>query len=254
MHRNIQYVLFDLGNTLLQYDAPWPDSLEQAIAALTKYLVDNGVLQHADEFHTAFRTKLQQYYTGRDEDNIEYTSLDSLNDLLHEFGIDHVSFLHLRGALDAMYAVSQSYWFPEDDAVSTLKELQENGYRMGLVTNASDSADVNTLVDKAKLRNFFDVITISADIGLRKPHPSMFKATLDFWHADPKQAVMIGDLLSADVMGANQFGIASIWITRRASKSANQPFLESVRPDAIVNRLAEIPDLLLKWKTDCQQE
>jgi HAD superfamily hydrolase (TIGR01662 family) len=175
-----------------------------------------------------------------------------LNDLLHEFGIDHVSFRHLRGALDAMYAVSQSYWFPEDDAVTTLKELQSKGYRMGLVTNASDSADVNTLVDKAKIRSFFDVITISADIGFRKPHPIMFETALDFWQADPNQAVMIGDLLSADVMGANQYGIASIWITRRASKSANQPFLESVKPDAIVDRLSEIPDLLSKWKMNCQ--
>ncbi|MEN6523025.1 MAG: HAD-IIIA family hydrolase [Anaerolineaceae bacterium] len=252
MQRNIQYVLFDLGNTLLRYDAPWPGSLEEAISALTNYLVENGIVQQADEFHNAFRAKLEQYYTGRDEDNTEYTSLDSLNDLLHEFGIDHVSFLHLRGALDAMYAVSQSYWDAEDDAVSTLKQLQASGYRLGLVTNASDSADVNTLVDKAKIRSFFDVIAISADVGLRKPHPRMFSTALDFWKADPSQAVMIGDLLSADILGANQYGIASIWITRRASKSANQPFMDSVKPDAVVERLEEIPPLLSTWKMGLQ--
>ncbi len=244
MPRKFDYVLFDLGNTLLYYDAPWPGSLEEATSALTRQLTLEGVPIDPDAFQIDFHNRMMQYYSLREVDCVEVTSLDVLKSLLNEHGIEDVPIRKLRDALAAMYAVSQSYWHAEEDTMHVLAELQQAGYRMGLVTNASDSDDVQVLVDKAGIRGYMDVIVISADIGLRKPHPRIFETALKSWNAQPGQAVMVGDLLPADILGANEMGIASVWITRRASKHANQPFLDTVFPDATIASLGELPGVL----------
>jgi len=250
MPRKFDYVLFDLGNTLLYYDAPWPGSLEEAISALTRQLVQEQVPVDPDAFQHDFLARMTKYYTSREVDCVEVTSLDVLKSFLNEHGIEDVSIRQLRNALAAMYAVSQSYWHAEEDTLPVLAELQQAGYRMGLVTNASDSDDVQVLVDKAGIRGYMDVIVISADIGLRKPHPRIFETALKFWSTVPGRAVMVGDLLPADILGANELGIASIWITRRASKHANQPFLDTVKPDVTITSLAELPGVLENFPRD----
>lgn len=244
MSRKFGYILFDLGNTLMYYDAPWPGSLEEAASALTSQLVQEQVLVDPDAFQKDFLARMTQYYTSREVDCVEVTSLDVLKSLLNEHGIADVPIRQLRNALAAMYAVSQSYWHAEEETIPVLESLRQAGYRMGLVTNASDSDDVQVLVDKAGIRGYMDVIVISADIGLRKPHPRIFETALKSWNARPEQAVMVGDLLPADILGANGMGIGSIWITRRASQRANQPFLETVKPDVTISSLGELPGVL----------
>jgi len=61
---------------------------------------------------------------------------------------------------------------------------------------------------------------------------------------------MVGDLLPADILGANEMGMVSVWITRRASKSANQPYLETVKPDMTITSLRELPAALLNFRGD----
>lgn len=250
MGRDFDYVLFDLGNTLIYYDAPWPGSLEVATRALTDQLIRDQVSIDPAAFHADFQARMTQYYTSREIDCVEVTSLDVLNSLLAEHGVVDVPIRQLRNALAAMYAVSQSYWHVEEDTVPMLAELQQAGYRMGLVTNASDSDDVQVLVDKAGIRGFMDVIVISADIGLRKPHLRIFETALKFWKALPEKAVMVGDLLPADILGANEVGMTSVWITRRASKFANQPYMKTVKPDMTITSLWELPAALLNFRRD----
>ncbi len=250
MGLRFDYVLFDLGNTLLYYDAPWPGSLEEATRALTDELVSGKVPINPARFNDEFLARMTQYYTSREIDYVEVTTLDVLKSLLTEHGVEDVPIRQLRAALAAMYAVSQSYWHVEEDTLPMFENLNQAGYRMGLVTNASDSDDVQVLVDKAGIRGYLDVIVISADIGLRKPHPRIFKTALKFWDAKPGQAVMVGDLLPADILGANEMGIGSIWITRRASQLANQPYLETVEPDMTITSLAELPAALLNFWRD----
>ncbi|HQP08273.1 MAG TPA: hypothetical protein PLY85_04555, partial [Anaerolineaceae bacterium] len=60
MQRNFDYVLFDLGNTLMYYDAPWPGSLEEATGALTSQLVSAGIPFEPAGFHADFKARMTQ--------------------------------------------------------------------------------------------------------------------------------------------------------------------------------------------------
>ena len=119
-----------------------------------------------------------------------------------------------------------------------------------MITNAAYGWDVQQLIDKAKIRPFLSHIAISGDLGIRKPHPQIFEETLTACSTAPQQAVMIGDTIRADILGANRFGMKSIWISRRADTPESRLLAKQIKPDAEVQKLTEIPDLLDSWNSN----
>ncbi|HEY9151296.1 MAG TPA: HAD family hydrolase, partial [Anaerolineales bacterium] len=115
------------------------------------------------------------------------------------------------------------------------------GFRLGLISNAADDENTQTLIDKGGFRPYLEFIVSSAAFGKRKPHPAIFQAALDYFHVNANQAVMVGDLVTTDILGARQIGMKSIWITRRVVETANRL---NIKPDAVVSSLHEIPPLL----------
>jgi putative hydrolase of the HAD superfamily len=140
-----------------------------------------------------------------------------------------------------MYAVTQSNWYPEEDAIPTLETLKRRGFHLGLISNAADDENTQTLIDKGGFRPYLEFILSSAAFGKRKPHPAIFKAALEHFGVKANQAVMVGDLKETDILGAHQTGMRSIWITRRVK---NKDTAIKVEPDAVVSTLSEIPGLL----------
>jgi FMN phosphatase YigB (HAD superfamily) len=57
----------------------------------------------------------------------------------------------------------------------------------------------------------------------------------------PDEAVMVGDTLTADILGAQNTGMYGIWITRRAHRPENLNLKVSITPDAVIGTLDELP-------------
>ncbi|HLE15621.1 MAG TPA: HAD family hydrolase, partial [Anaerolineales bacterium] len=155
--RAFDVLLFDLGSTLIYFDTDWPQVFNQANGALIGSLESLG-LALDDGFQQEFSTRLGQYYAERDAEFIEYTTAYVLRTLLAERGYPNLPEDSLRIALRAMYAVSQAHWQAEEDAIPTLETLRRVGYRLGMISNAADDEDVQTLVEKANLRPYFEFI------------------------------------------------------------------------------------------------
>jgi FMN phosphatase YigB (HAD superfamily) len=58
--------------------------------------------------------------------------------------------------------------------------------------------------------------------------------------------VMVGDLIEADILGAQRAGIHHIWLRLDRDLETSNPF-EQVRPDAIAEDLAAVPGLIQNW-------
>jgi 2-haloalkanoic acid dehalogenase type II len=241
---HFEALIFDLGSTLIYFDANWSKITSQATAELIRYLKSAGLNLDGETFSQEFSARLEKYYAEREAEFIEYTTAYNLRALLAEWGYPKVPDAVIEPALEAMYSVSQAHWKPEADAIPTLKELRERDYRLGLISNAADDADVQALVDKADLRPYFEIILSSAAAGIRKPHPRIFEMALEALEATPSSAAMVGDTLGADILGAHNSGMFSIWITRRANVPANRAHSDTIKPGATVEALSEIPDLL----------
>ena len=241
MNRIIQAVLFDLGDTLMYSPDPWPPVFERAGQALSNVLLTNGIQVDYATFHLKFLARLDEYYTERDRNLREISTQKLLKDLILENGHTNCHTSLLRKALDAFYSVTQQNWYLESDADAALGRLQNSGYHLGLISNAGDDRDVRQQVKTFGLDKYFDFVLTSAACGYRKPHPHIFGLALDQWGYLPDEIAMVGDRLDADVGGAKPLGIYTIWNKRRAKKLTPIP----IQPDAIVESLSEIPNLII---------
>ncbi|MDX9991444.1 MAG: HAD-IA family hydrolase [Anaerolineales bacterium] len=232
----IKAILFDLGDTLMCPAAAWPPVIERADRAVVDVLCKNGLGLDCDHFHEELKERLHRYYAERDNQQIETSTMSVLQELLDEKGYRSVPSALVRAALDARYRISQSNWQLADDALSTLTALRAGGCRLAIVSNAGDNKDVFQLVEKFKIEPYFDFVLTSAACGWRKPHPRIFELALAHWGFLPGNAVMVGDKLEADIAGANQAGIFSIW----ARRYAQIPEEVVIKPDAQVESLTEI--------------
>lgn len=244
----ITTVFFDLGSTLVYSKDPWPPIYEQADRAMVGVLRRAGISINQASFLTEFGGFIQSYYQKQYEDNIEPTSLAALRNLLIQKGFPDVQDVVLLEAMEAMYAVTQKNWYQEEDAIETLEVLKSRGYRMGIISNTSDDQNVQGIVNQSGLRPYFEYILTSAALGIRKPDVRIFQAALDHFQVPPVAAAMVGDLLQTDMLGANQMGIYSIWITRRARVTGEGEL--RIQPQAVVTALNQIPPLLVDVERD----
>jgi putative hydrolase of the HAD superfamily len=148
----------------------------------------------------------------------------------------------------AYYRFSESQWQPVPDVHSTLQTLRVAGYRLGLISNNPDAAHARRLIAAAKLESYFDPIVLSAEAGVRKPNPALFRRVLDAWNQPPEQCVVIGDNLGADILGAQLTGLRHVWVTQYADHAANRAHQGNIVPEAEIASLADLPGLLERWR------
>jgi putative hydrolase of the HAD superfamily len=177
--RGLNTILFDLGSTLIYFNSDWQEVMPQAVDALRSRLTSYGYDLDINEFQQSFGQALREYYVERDTEFIEYTTTYLLNSHMEQWGYTGVPESHIEEAVRAFYEISERYWYPEPDAVPTLRALKDRGFRMGIVSNAGDDQDVQALVDKAGVRDYFEVILSSAAVGIRKPNPKIFDLALE---------------------------------------------------------------------------
>jgi HAD superfamily hydrolase (TIGR01662 family) len=244
----IRTVFFDLGSTLIYSKDPWPPIYEQADRALLEALGRKSVFIDPAAFTAEFGGFIRSYYENRSDDNREKTAKIALGEFLERKGFNDVADHILRGGLDAMYAVTQRNWYLDEDTIPTLETLHNRGYSLGLISNTSDDKNVQQLIDRENLRQFFETIVTSAALGIRKPDTRIYLAALNQVKIKPGEAVMVGDTLDADVLGANDAGMYSIWITRHVHHTQEGEL--TIQPKAVVTALQQIPGLLAEIEND----
>jgi HAD superfamily hydrolase (TIGR01662 family) len=238
----LRAVIFDFGGTLIYGRDDWEPVIAKADEALTQYLRSQGMDLNLTTFPHQFRKYLANYFKQRESDLLETTYSYVLRELLKEKGYDDVPDDIVRNALDELFAVTQSNWVLEDDAVQTLRKLEGNGYRLGIVSNAGDDQDVQQMALRFGIRQYFDFILTSAACSYRKPHARIFEMALSKWYLLPIEAAMVGDNLDADIYGAQNAGMYGIWISRRSAPRTEDQF--RIQPDASVSSLLEVPSAL----------
>ena len=116
-----------------------------------------------------------------------------------------------------------------EGAIDALKALSER-YKVYALTNGN--ADVKMIgIDK-----FLSGAVSSADVGVSKPNPKIFEATLKKAGEEASSCIHIGDDYEDDIVGANNAGIASIWLNDRSQKDPSMNLATKV-----VTKVQEIP-------------
>lgn len=130
---------------------------------------------------------------------------------------------------------SRHILFPEvEDTLSDLRSF----CRLALVTNGAPDLQ-REKIGGADLAPHFDAIVVSGEVGFGKPDPRIFSLTLDQLSVSPGAAVMVGDSLRRDVVGAQQAGLRAIWVNRAGADPR-----DDVRPDAQIADLSQLRAVL----------
>jgi HAD superfamily hydrolase (TIGR01662 family) len=240
----LSVILFDLGFTLINFEGDFNQAMKESYLALADSLITSGCQIERQAFADKFYEVISQYYRNRAVDLIERPIEENLLKTLHYFSVDHLEESVIQEAVKAMYLYTEAWWKLEPDTHATLASLLNMGYRLGLISNASNTPDLNRLIDNHRLRQYFEVIVISAEEGIRKPDPRIFTKTLKKLGVKPENAIMVGDTLPADILGAQNSGVKSVWITRRANRAENNDLLKSIHPDYTIPDLASLIPLL----------
>lgn len=113
--------------------------------------------------------------------------------------------------LEALFDDVKTHLF--EDVQPTLGRLREEGYRLGMISNASHK--LPAALESLGLASHFESVTYSYGVGVEKPDPRIFHVALAAMKVPPEEAVHIGDNLEADVRGASKVGITPILIDRK---------------------------------------
>ncbi|MEM8508205.1 MAG: YjjG family noncanonical pyrimidine nucleotidase [Bacteroidota bacterium] len=89
-----------------------------------------------------------------------------------------------------------------------LKYLKPN-YRLHIITNGFQEIQEKKLRN-AGIRHYFQVVVNSEMAGVKKPNPRIFQLALEKANVAAQNAIMIGDNLEADILGAQRLGIHTL--------------------------------------------
>ena len=93
----------------------------------------------------------------------------------------------------------------------------------------------------------FDACVWSSQLPFTKPHPSAFTAAMAAIGVDdPAECVYVGDRLYDDISGAKGVGMRAVWIPH-SQIPPEQPVEVDVAPDATIQRLSDLVDLVDSW-------
>jgi len=244
----IHGILFDLGSTLLYnaHDHNWGTILPRMRSALLTHLHTVGYPLDGPTFLNHFSAKFQEFDEQRQTDWVEYTTEWILRRTLEELGTPPPEPHVIAAALQAYYAYSESLWQPMPGLHATLQQLADAKLKLAIISNASDNANVQRLIDAADVRHYFDPIIVSAAVGIRKPNPKIFELVLNCWQLPPEKCVMVGDTLGADILGAQMAHVHNIWLTAQADHPGNRAHRDMIIPEATAATLADLPAVIEK--------
>jgi len=125
-------------------------------------------------------------------------------------------------------------WAPFDDAVPALEALRARGIRVAVVSNWDSR--LRRILGEHGLGPRLDAVVISAEVGWRKPHPAIFRRTLELLGTAPGEVLHVGDSVGDDVEGARAAGIRPVLLDRTG--------LKRVEGAAVIRGLGELPGLI----------
>jgi len=95
-------------------------------------------------------------------------------------------------------------------ALEMLQQLRSRS-RFALITNGLTSVQKGRL-SRSPLKDFFEAIIISEEIGAAKPHVAFFEKAHEQTGQPPKSDILVvGDSLSSDIRGGVNFGVDTCW-------------------------------------------
>lgn len=252
----LKAIIFDLDDTLL-----WDDrSVDEALKITCDYAAEQQtldpkaleklIIEKAPAIYATFATidyvkdigigvfeALWGDFQGEGEQEAKMRKmapdyrLQTWNGALRDLGIEDHALAKTLGERFKEERKKHIYLYEETlDVLEALK----GAYKLLVLTNGSPSLQRTKLSLSPELKPYMDDIVISGDFGSGKPNPAIFKYALDKLGVTKDEAIMVGDNLLTDILGASNIEMRSVWINHNDIK------VEEAKHTYEITRLQEI--------------
>lgn len=149
--------------------------------------------------------------------------------LFRDVGVENADALGLQAA--QLFRISSlEYIRLYPDVLEALAQLQRNGCRLWLLSNAQRVFTAYEL-RLLGLEKVFDGIYISSDYGCRKPDLRFYRALMTEQNLRPEQCLMIGNDRFTDIAGAKNAGMATLFMHTDLTPADQLAADPSLHPD-----------------------
>ncbi len=101
--------------------------------------------------------------------------------------------------------------------IPLLTRLRAKHFRLAVVSN-TEAIFTNYDIDRVGLREFFDTIVLSSEVGVAKPDPEILEKALRSTRVTPYEAVFVGDTVETDAVAARRLDIPCVLIGDNSEK------------------------------------
>lgn len=170
---------------------------------------------------------IEEVFNDLFKDKNVNVSKDTLYDTAHLFRVLSIKYIKLY-----------------DGVIELLELLKKKGKKVYLLSNAQR---IFTLYEMKMLNieKFFDDILFSSDFKVCKPDILFYNQLLEKLNLDKHETIMIGNDYIADIEGAYNFGIDSLYIDSNLSPEINSELKSTysiMDKDGTVNKIANFID------------
>jgi HAD superfamily hydrolase (TIGR01549 family) len=220
--RDVRWLFFDLGNTLISEEA----AVDCRIRRMIRSFEQHGKRVSVEDVGSALQQAWAQFSPRPITRAIEMLTDD----------------LDLRRSVEAEARYPKELEEPYEDAKKVLQALSLR-YRIGVIANQSAGAEAR--LTRWRLMPFISICLSSAEVGMEKPDPAIFRLALARAHCEPRHAVMIGDRLDNDIRPARLLS----WKTIRVLQGFARFQCPRDKPDEADATIIELAELLPLFPT-----
>lgn len=209
-------VFFDVGNTLI-YAHPSVSEVCRQV------LVEAGHARDLDAIE-AFMPLVDAYYEERyaeddafwtDEERTSSVWVGMYSLLCRELGIEQEAITIARRVYDEFGRADR--WALYTDVRPAFERLRARGISVGIISNWDSRLE--RLLGGLGLSEVLADVVSSAEVGLHKPDPRIFRLACDRVGVDPAEAAHVGDHHYADYLGARALGMTAVLIDRHGTEA-----------------------------------
>ncbi|GAL00661.1 5'-nucleotidase YjjG [Nonlabens ulvanivorans] len=229
MFKNIKHIFFDLDHTLWDFDLNSKLAYQQIFQEHDVKLDLDAFIKVYEPLNLDFWRKFRENLITKEE--LRYQRLKTAFDACNYPPLEDKQ-IDLFADLYIQYLPNNNHLFP--GCIDLLNSLKGK-FEMHLITNGFNGVQQNK-IDKAGLKDYFNIVLTAEAAGYKKPAPQIFHQAIEMAGASIENSLMIGDSYAADILGAQQVGIKTIWF-----HTTNQPIPKN---EIVVHDLLSIQPLL----------
>lgn len=228
-------VLFDLDNTLYEYEPAHKKALAKVYQILGKEIKISE--DRFDKLFNLSRTEIQRELSGTASSHNRCLYFQRLIEKTHNT-VEPKIILKLYNEYWNIFLKNMKL---KRGVLETLKKLKSGGIKIALISDLTTNIQLRK-IERLKIIPYVDVLVTSEEAGSEKPHPTMFLSTLNKLNILPQEAIMVGDNKEKDIAGANAVGIESVLIYEGKKKQKDKE--DYRKPNYYIREIPEILKIL----------